>query len=591
MPTLRAVPRLAWAAGGAVVVAHVIITLLDAFGVYREEFELGGLPLLALTAALWAAIAIVAVANPRTRRFGWLVVVMAWAQPWILAALPGDLLWSLSWATWSTAYGVVTHLFVAYPTGRIVSRRDRALVAAGYVFWIGFPVARMLVWDPDAEFGCRRGIDACMTNVFAVGVDMGLVSVLDWTRIVVTALLAALIVLAVRRHAASVSAAARRAYVPVAIAAVVQHALIVTDLAARELALPDVIDVLGSPAFGLVWDIVPIGFLAGLFATRLSRGRVAALALELVCGIPTGSLRELLARTLQDPTVELAFPDPAGSGFVDVEGRPMALPPPDDPSRAVASIEREGRTLALLIHDPAIDEDDPELVRAVGSVAQMALVNERLTAQVRAQLEEVRASRARVAEAADAERLRIEQELHDGAQRRLEDLTLRLEAARSTSAEAAALIDRTTSELRAAIAEVGGLARGLQPALLADAGLAGAVGALAAAAPIPVEVEVPPRRYAPAVESAAYFVVAEALTNVARYARATGVRVEIREDDGALTIRVTDDGLGGADPARGSGLRGMLDRVAAAGGSLLVDSPPGRGTSLTARLPVAGTVG
>jgi signal transduction histidine kinase len=485
------------------------------------------------------------------------------------------------------AYGVVTHLFVAYPSGRLASGADRALVVAGYLFWALSPALRMLAWDPDVEFGCRRGIDPCMTNVFLVRPDMGLVAALDWARIVLTIVLAGLVLLAVRRHATAVSAVARRAYLPVAIGVVVQHGLIVADFAARELTLHDLIEVLGTPALGLVWDIVPIGFLAGLLATRLSRGRVATLALELVGGVPTGSLRGLLSRTLQDPTVELAFPDPSGTGHVDVEGRPVALPAPDDPTRAIAIIERDGRTLAILIHDPAIDEDDPELVRAVGSVAQMALVNERLAAQVRAQLEEVRASRARIAEAADTERTRIERELHEGAQRRLEDLTFRLEAARATSAEAAELIDRTTAELRTAIAEVRGLSRGLQPALLAEAGLAPAVRALAKGAPVPVEVAIPDVRYAGGIEATAYFVIAEALTNVARYAGASGARVEVRETPGALTVRVEDDGRGGADPARGSGLRGLLERVAAAGGQLVVDSPPGAGTRLTATLPVA----
>lgn len=588
MPIWQDVPRRAWVAGLAVVAAHALVTAADMVGAYGPWFQLGELPLRALTAAIWAAVAVLAVASESTRRFGWLVVIAAFAQIWIIAAIPGDLFWSLGWAIGGLGGGLIVHLQVAFPTGRLRDRFDRLVVLAGYGLFGVLPVLRMPFWDSVADFDpCDATRFYCPRNAFLVVRDDGLVGLIDALGVVLIVAVSVGIVVAVWRHARSVTAAARRAYDPVLAAAAINGVLLLGERLVRKSELTDLVAIIDSPALSLAWNAVPVGFLLGLLAGRLARQRVADLAMDLAAGVPTGGLRPLLARALQDPTVELLFPDPSGEGWVDVDGRTVPAPSTEDPTRRVARLERDGGLLALLVHDPAVDDADPELVPAVASVARMALVNERLTAQVRAQLEEVRASRERVALAADAERARIEHELHDGAQRRLEDLTLRLEAAQATSATAADLIARTTEELRTAIDEVRGLAAGLRPALLTGEGLGAAIRALAAGTPVPVEVDVPDGRFGPGIEATAYFVVAEALTNVARYAGASAARVEVREASGALTVRVEDDGRGGADPARGSGLRGLLERVAAAGGQLVVDSPPGAGTRLIATLPVA----
>jgi signal transduction histidine kinase len=320
--------------------------------------------------------------------------------------------------------------------------------------------------------------------------------------------------------------------------------------------------------------------------TRLARGSIADLAVDLGRGVPLGGLRDALARALRDPTLVLAFPAPSGDGFVDPAGLPTDVPEPGDPRRGVARLEREGETLALLVYDPAIEQEDPGRVVAVGSMARMALENERLAAQVRAQLEEVRASRARIVEAADAERRRIERDLHDGAQQRLVALAMRLDQAREGTVGAAALIDATTAELLTAIKEVRDLAHGVHPTILTDSGLAAATEALAERTPFPVSVDATEARFSPEIEAAAYYVVAEGLTNVTRYAAATEARVEIRVADGRLIVVVADDGRGGADFEAGSGLRGLADRLAAVGGELTVASEPGAGTRLTASVPV-----
>jgi signal transduction histidine kinase len=250
-------------------------------------------------------------------------------------------------------------------------------------------------------------------------------------------------------------------------------------------------------------------------------------------------------------------------------------------------VEREGGPLVALVHDPALD---PDLVRATAAAAGMALDNERLHAELRAQLEEVRASRERIVLAGDAERRRVERDLHDGAQQRLLALSLALRTARRQLGSGehslvADTLDRTGQELASAIDELRELARGIHPTVLTDAGLGPAVAMLAGRVPVPVEVAVGDERYPPAVEATAYFVVSEALANVTKHAHATHAGVTVAHVDGHLRVEVCDDGRGCADPGRGSGLAGLQDRVVAVGGTLGVESGPGTGTVVRADLP------
>jgi signal transduction histidine kinase len=212
-----------------------------------------------------------------------------------------------------------------------------------------------------------------------------------------------------------------------------------------------------------------------------------------------------------------------------------------------------------------------------------------LDAELSARLEELRASRARLVEAGDAERRRLERDLHDGAQSRLVALSLLLRAARTRAApneELEGMLDHALEELQTSLSELRELARGIHPAVLSDRGLEPALQALASRAPVPVTVQADDATRLPArVETAAYFVVSEALTNVAKYAQATHARVAVRQVNGRVTVEVADDGVGGADAAQGSGLRGLADRVAALDGTLSLESPAGRGTILRAEIP------
>jgi PAS domain S-box-containing protein len=217
----------------------------------------------------------------------------------------------------------------------------------------------------------------------------------------------------------------------------------------------------------------------------------------------------------------------------------------------------------------------------------------RLNAELQTRLEQLAASRARIVTAGDVERRRLERNLHDGAQQRLVTLSLSLRAAlekldSDPAAARTALVD-ARDELALALEELRELARGLHPAVLSDRGLRAAVEALGERAPVPVEVtDIPGERLPEPVEAAAYYLIAEALTNVAKYASASKVHVRVASAGGTVVVEVSDDGVGGADAAGGTGLRGLADRVEALGGSLEVASPAGAGTSLRAEIPSSG---
>ena len=215
---------------------------------------------------------------------------------------------------------------------------------------------------------------------------------------------------------------------------------------------------------------------------------------------------------------------------------------------------------------------------------------EHLDAELRESHEELRASRARIVEAGDAERRRLERDLHDGAQARLVALSLLLATARRRADgndELEVMLDQAREELQTGLTELRELARGIHPAVLTDRGLEPALHALVDRATVPVTVTAEVERLPAAVEAAAYFVVSEALQNVAKYAHATSADVSVRRLRGRLVVDVTDDGVGGADAGRGSGLRGLKDRLAALDGTIAVDSPVGRGTRLRAEIPLS----
>ena len=501
----------------------------------------------------------------------------------IIWVLPTSLTWLLSQASIGIGSVVFVHLVLAFPTGRLSDRYDRIVVVAAYAFILATRLVWVLVWSPPLD-----PVGFSPRNPYVLWPNADLAQLFGPGAIVVMAPFLYVAVLAgLARHWRRASPALRRALLPIIVAAPLQLAITLAWhlVDADPAGLRSLRSALEQPIVGLAGLVFPVGFLLGLLRTRLARGSIADLALELGRGVPLGGLRETLARALRDPTLVLAYPAASGSGYVDPDGQSIDVPGEPVADRGIARLERDGETLAVLAYDPALDQEDPGRVGAVASMARMALENERLAAQVRAQLDEVRASRARIVEAGNAERRRIERDLHDGAQQRLVALAMRLDQAREGSAGAATLIDETTAELLRAVREVRDLARGLHPTILTDAGLAAAVEALAERTPLPVKVAVTEARFPPEIEAAAYYVVAEGLTNIARYAGATEARVEATAKGGRLVVTVTDDGRGGADPSSGSGLRGLVDRLAAIDGELQITSRAGDGTTLTAILP------
>jgi signal transduction histidine kinase len=330
--------------------------------------------------------------------------------------------------------------------------------------------------------------------------------------------------------------------------------------------------------------IVSIAALDGLSSSLRSIVRSLLLTVP-AAGSP---VREMLAESLGDRTLAIAYWLPDRHVFVDESGRQVALPEPGS-GRAWTSVDRGGRRLAAIVHDAELDAT-PELVQAAAAGAALALDNERLKADLRARLEELRASRVRIVEAGYAARRRIERDLHDGAQQLLVALSIDLRLINSRLGEAdpdtKSLAEGASEKLASALAELRELARGIHPAVLSERGLGPAVEAIAQRASVPVECELRIRdRLADPLEAAAYFIVAEALTNVAKYAHATTAHVRVLQLEDELEVEVVDDGIGGASSDRGSGLRGLADRVAAVDGTLSVKSPEGRGTRVLARIP------
>ena len=257
--------------------------------------------------------------------------------------------------------------------------------------------------------------------------------------------------------------------------------------------------------------------------------------------------------------------------------------------RSVTPVERDGEQVATLVYDTSLD-DDPELVDAVGGAATIALENRQLQVEAQVRLAELQASRERIITAGDAERRRIERNLHDGAQQRLVTLALQLSLIqrriRQDPGDAEQLVTSASDELARSLEELRELARGIHPAAL-DQGLAPALDALAMRSAVPTTVACDVGSRLPeAVEFAAYFVASEALTNVAKYAQASTATVRVTRTPATLVVEIRDDGIGGADPTAGTGLLGLADRVAALGGRFQVSSPPAGGTVVTAEMPL-----
>jgi signal transduction histidine kinase len=478
---------------------------------------------------------------------------------------------------------ILAQIALSYPTGRLRTTFDRVVIGLIYAATISINVVILLVFDPrsagctgcawePAPFPNRAALIAATSIYQRAG-----------------AALALLFLAAVWLRFRRATAAERRDLAPLWLAICVIALMYLVGAFASPSPLAD-------PFSYLMWELqsvlqisLPVIFVWGLLSARLARSAVSDLMVELDRPLPPEALQASLSRTLRDPSLELLYAREGQDNWVTACGQPGWVPRPGEghQARTVTLVEREaGRPLAALIHDPALDQG---LVRAAAAAAGIAIENAGLHAEIRAQLEEVRASRQRIVEAGDRERRRVERNLHDGAQQRLATLALSLGMLRArvgADPAAGASLAQASAELKQAIEELRELARGIHPAILTEEGLPAAVESLADRSSVPVRVIADfDARLPEPVEAVAYFVVSESLANVVKYAHASAARVELSRCNGSLRVEVFDDGVGGADASRGSGLRGLEDRVCAVRGSFRVETPSGGGTRVLAEIP------
>jgi signal transduction histidine kinase len=441
--------------------------------------------------------------------------------------------------------GPLAHLLLAYPSGRVRSRAVGVVVGIAYVD--------------------------------------GLVPAIAGSAWPTVALMAALVVAAGARHRAAGGVERRACAVALAGAVAVGGALAFAAIARLSGANADAVALW---AYYVAVAVTAVGLTADLLWGRWTRAALTGLVIDLGGRHEPQALRAALARTLGDPGLQVAYRIAGADGWVDETGGPVDLPVGDGAGRAVTFVHEAGDAVAALVHDPAALADR-DLAASVAAAARLAVANVGMQAEVAARVRDVDASRRRLVEAGDDERRRLGEELRTGVERRLTATCGRLAALTANrDGEAAVALGRLSAELDDARGDLRRFAQGIHPRALTEHGLGAALAELAAQAAVPVTLAVTERRFPSTHEAAAFFVCSEGLANVAKYADAARVDIAVTATDDRLMVRVADDGTGGADAGRGSGLRGLADRVEALGGTLSVDSPAGAGTRLEATLPV-----
>jgi signal transduction histidine kinase len=433
--------------------------------------------------------------------------------------------------------GVLVHLVVAYPGWRPRSPVDVGAVAVGYVAALVLPV-----WQSEAA----------------------------------TVALALALVAVVARSVIASAGALRQAR---------RTALVGTIMFAGALLVGTLIRLTGGDdavtSARLVYQLAMC--VVALWLTAELPARDSSMIVDRVVELgtaPSGTLRDALAATLGDPSLEVGFWD-GQAGYHDAEGRLVEVPP-TGADRSATYVTRESAPFAVLVHDPAI-LNEPVMVESVAVATRLTTANAELQAVVREQLEELSASRRRLVSAADDERRRLDERLRDGAERSLDDLAELL--ATASSVAESVRVERARQMLGQTLDDLHELAAGLHPREVSQ-GLAAALAALAGRSPVPVDLDVEGAEPDLGTRTAVYYVCAEALVNTVKHASATAVTIRVVATPQLVTTEVADDGIGGADVADGSGLRGLIDRVEALDGRIDIDSPAGGGTRISVELPV-----
>jgi signal transduction histidine kinase len=568
-------PALLWAIGVAAVAACVVTAGLAS--VNEELYQ----PALRVLLVWWITLPYIFAGIVAWRRrpdslFGPLMILAGFAtQLSILQWTTQPLLNTVGQLCDLLVAAVWLHLFLAYPSGRLAGRAERVVVIIGYLAAVGLQVVILMlggfndlhlltvVQRPTAAEAVQNIQLLTLSALALIGV--GLLwwrwrSLPRWQRrrpaqIVINCFSLSLVVLA---------------------------ALMI----AGAFQVPG-FEILRLATF-TVAGLAPLAFLAGLLDARLAKAGVGELLVQLRTD-PAPDLRELLAQALRDPTLSLIYWLPQYGSWADQDGNATTIPEQDS-GRSVTFVKQNGEQIAALVYDAALGEE-PELVEAVSAAAGIALENGRLEAELRAQLRELQGSRSRVVEAQQNERRRLERNLHDGAQQRLVALALELGLLAERADNDPGTQDRlkhARSEVAESLDELRDIARGLHPAVVSGHGLAIALESLAAATPFEVQLKTDGLPRLPEqLEVAAYYVVSESLTNAAKHAQADRVTVEVGITDYTLIVEIVDNGIGGADSERGTGLRGLADRIEALNGRLRVWSPVGNGTRVRAEIPCA----
>ncbi len=568
-------PALLWALGAAAVASCVVTAGLAS--VNDELYQ----PALRVLLVWWITLPYIFAGIVAWRRrpdsfFGPLMIlagfvtqlsILQWTSQPLLNTV-GQLCDLLVAAVW-------LHLFLAYPSGRLAGRPERVVVIIGYVAAVGLQVVILMlggfndlhlltVVKRETAAEAVQNVQLLTLSALAV-IGVGLLwwrwqSLPRWQRrrpaqILINCFSVSLVMLAVL-------------------------------LTAGTFQVPG-FEIIRLATF-TVAGLAPLAFLAGLLDTRLAKAGVGQLLVQLRTD-PAPDLRELLAQALRDPTLSLIYWLPQYGSWADQGGNSTTLPEQDS-GRRVTFVKQNGEQIAALVYDAALG-DEPELVEAVSAAAGIALENGRLEAELRARLRELQDSRSRVVEAQQNERRRLERNLHDGAQQRLVALALELGLLAEQADNDPGTQDRlkhARSEVAESLDELRDIARGLHPAVVSGHGLAVALESVAATTPFEVQLQTDRLPRLPEqLEVAAYYVVSESLTNAAKHAQADQVTVEAGITDDTLIVEIVDNGIGGADSERGTGLRGLADRIEALHGRLRVWSPVGKGTRVRAEIPCA----
>jgi signal transduction histidine kinase len=513
--------------------------------------------------------------------------MLVWASLGLFAVLFGNYGWvgdsplleALALAGRAATYFqlvLAIHIAVTFPAGRSVDRATRTVTAGAWVVGTACALATVITNLPLSRFPlCATRPCRPATAVIAVD-ELSRLAIRRWAAVGWLLILAAAIALVLFRLARAGARERRVRALPTAV--FLLAGVVLFSAGVHAFALGTSIlgpSVLSTTAQQLLAFAYPLAALLSLLRERFDLARGADLIAQLAA-LPVNHMQPARAAALNDPQLTLELTAPTSTL---------------DRRRRVTAIAGADGEMAWLTHDRSLLQE-PRLLDAVRSAVSLAIANSRLTDELHHHLAEARASRVRLVEAADEARRRLERDLHDGAQQRLLAIGLALQAVRQisppASPEAGAILADAEAELRNAIGELRELARGIHPAILTERGLGPALEQLAHRLPVPVQLRVDLASRLPAeVETTAYFVAGEALTNVMKHARATQVTLTVGHDAGTLTVGVVDDGVGGASATAGSGLTGLADRIAALNGELVIVSPPAGGTRLTASLPAA----